>query len=303
MEFRAGLAPGLLASVRSVDEARVALAAGVDVIDLKEPSAGALGAVTPAVARAVARLVASPFETPAARASQGEATSQKRPHPEEGASRSEGPVSKGEVATRPLVSATIGDHAFTPEAVVPAVRAIAAAGVDIVKVGLFDGDVPRTLDALRPVVAGGVRLVAVMFADRAPDLALLPVLRAAGFLGAMLDTADKTACGLRARLDDATLARFVTAAKREGLLCGLAGSLRLDDIAPLAALRPDYLGFRGALCRAGRDGSLDPGRLDAVRKALRSAASSATATAGRQRATPSRTPNVAPLASTAPAST
>ena len=31
-------------------------------------------------------------------------------------------------------------------------------------------------------------------------------------------------------------------------MAGLAGSLRMDDINPLLALKPDYLGFRGALC-------------------------------------------------------
>jgi uncharacterized protein (UPF0264 family) len=268
--------PGLLASVRSLDEARIVLAAGVDVIDLKEPSAGALGAVSQDVARAVVTL-------------------SRRERVASGSEPGEG--------NRPLVSATIGDLPFTPEAIVPAVRAMAATGVDIVKIGLFDGDVDRTLDALRPIARGGVRLVAVMFADRAPDLALLPSLRDAGFLGAMLDTADKKSGSLRAHLDGASLARFVAAARRQRLLCGLAGSLRLEDIAPLAVLGPDYLGFRGALCRAGRDGALDPGRLVAVRQALRSAASNATATAGKQRVVPSRTDADAPLPRTAPAST
>ena len=36
--------PGLLVSVRSADEAIAALAGGADVIDVKEPNRGALGA-------------------------------------------------------------------------------------------------------------------------------------------------------------------------------------------------------------------------------------------------------------------
>ena len=242
---------GLLASVRSLHEARVALAAEVDVIDLKEPAGGALGAVPLAVARLVAAL-----------------------------------------PRRPTVSATIGDLPFTPEAVLPAVRAMAATRVDVVKIGMFDGDKAATLAALKPLCAEGIRLVAVLFADRAPDLALLPRLRAAGFHGAMLDTADKGGGGLRRHLTERQLRAFVKAARSGGLLCGLAGSLALDDIPSLADLRPDYLGFRGALCADGRAGALDPARLEAVRQALRRAASDATATAGRQRATPSRKPRV-----------
>lgn len=240
---------GLLASVRSLHEARIALAAGVDVIDLKEPSEGALGAVPLPVARLVAAL-----------------------------------------PNRPVVSATIGDLPFTADAVVPAVRAMAATRVDIVKVGIFAGDHTATLVALKPLCVEGIKLVAVMFADRQPDPALLPRLAAAGFHGAMLDTADKTGGGLRRHLTQGSLKRFVVAARGARLLCGLAGSLAIEDIAPLAALAPDYLGFRGALCARGRADALDPARLDAVRQALRRAASTATATAGRHRATSSHRP-------------
>ncbi|MBY0228781.1 MAG: (5-formylfuran-3-yl)methyl phosphate synthase, partial [Gemmataceae bacterium] len=35
--------PGLIVSVRSADEARIALENGADLIDVKEPSRGALG--------------------------------------------------------------------------------------------------------------------------------------------------------------------------------------------------------------------------------------------------------------------
>ena len=45
---------GFLASVASLPEARIVHATGVDVIDLKNPARGALGAVEPAVARVVA---------------------------------------------------------------------------------------------------------------------------------------------------------------------------------------------------------------------------------------------------------
>jgi uncharacterized protein (UPF0264 family) len=77
------------------------------------------------------------------------------------------------------------------------------------------------------------------------------VLALAGCRGVMLDTADKRAGGLRRYLDDAALGAFVRRARDLGLLSGLAGSLRLDDVPPLLALQPDYLGFRGALCCAG----------------------------------------------------
>lgn len=49
--------PGLLVSVRSVAEAAIALAAGADLIDVKEPAQGSLGKAGDAVIRAVVQAV------------------------------------------------------------------------------------------------------------------------------------------------------------------------------------------------------------------------------------------------------
>jgi uncharacterized protein (UPF0264 family) len=220
---------GFLASVRSAEEALIALAGGAHIVDVKEPSAGALGRVDGESLAAIVRTIGG---------------------------------------TRP-VSATIGDVALDPDTVVAAVRETAASGVEIVKIGLFDGDLDGTLAALAPLTSAGLRLVAVVFADRAPDLAILvPRCAAAGFAGIMLDTADKSAGPLTAHLSRDRLARFVAAARGHGLLSGLAGALRLADIPALATLGADYLGFRSALTHGGRDGGIDLAAVEAVRRAL-----------------------------------
>jgi (5-formylfuran-3-yl)methyl phosphate synthase len=242
---------GFLASVVSVAEAEIALAGGADILDLKDPSKGALGALAPAT---IADVVAH-------------------------------------VAKRRVVSATAGDLPMEPAIVCNAVRRLSALHVDIVKVGLFPGrDVRTCISALREEVGRGVRLVAVMFADQRPDFSLIPRIREAGFAGVMLDTAGKSSGGLRGHLPREGLKAFVEAAARNALMSGLAGSLRLEDVAPLAVLEPDYLGFRGGICGDGRQSPLNPDRLRAVRTAIdrandhQRAARTATAAAGAQRA-------------------
>jgi uncharacterized protein (UPF0264 family) len=242
---------GFLASVTSMQEAEIALAGGADILDLKDPSRGALGALPAEIVTACVAVI----------------------------------------ARRRIVSATAGDLAMEPELVSKAVQRLAACGVDIVKIGLFPGgDVSACISALREETARGTRLVAVMFADQAPDFSLIGPLREAGFVGVMLDTADKSAGGLRRHLDGDMLADFVEAARSIGLMSGLAGSLHLEDVAPLAALGPDYLGFRGGICDHGRQSALSPERLRAVRTAIdhgnihQRAARMATAAAGAQRA-------------------
>ena len=246
---------GFLASVTSAAEAEIVLSAGTNIIDLKDPRSGALGALPAPIIREAVRAVAG----------------------------------------RRTLSATAGDLPMRPRLVADAVARIADLGVDIVKVGLFPGGDPLAcIAALAQEAARGTRIVAVLFADQSPDFAIVDRLRQGGFAGAMLDTADKSAGGLRRHLGDTVLADFVARVSRSGLLCGLAGSLGLADIAPLARHAPDYLGFRGALCKDGRSSTLDPDRVRAVRAAIDqadhhpSAARIATAAAGAQRAAHSR---------------
>ncbi len=219
---------GFLASVASVDEARVVLEAGADVVDLKSPAHGVLGALPIPVAREVVALVAG----------------------------------------RKTVSAASGDLPPDPMIVRNAVRNVRAAGVDIVKVGLFGrAGRPGLLHALGEEAGQGTCIVAVLFADREDDLtAELAGIARHGLRGVMLDTCDKSGRGLRALRDDRELGRFVAVARGFGLLTGLAGSLRAGDIDPLLTLAPDYLGFRGALCGAGkRDGAIDALAVRAIR--------------------------------------
>jgi uncharacterized protein (UPF0264 family) len=229
MTAQDGTTTGLLASVASVDEAGLAIGLGADIVDLKDPAQGALGAwAVPELGRAVARWGGSA-----------------------------------------LLSATTGDLPMAPAVLARAAAAVAASGVALVKVGFFAGGDPAACArGLAPLAGRGVRLVAVMMADQRPDPGLLEVLAEARFAGAMLDTADKRAGGLRQHWAATELASFVDRARALGLMTGLAGSLRLADIPPLLALRPDYLGFRGALCRGDRAGALDAAAFAAVRAAV-----------------------------------
>ena len=235
----------LLASVRTAEEALIAEAGGADIIDLKEPAQGALGRLPDVTIRPILRAVAG----------------------------------------RRITSATIGDMPLGSGTVPVAVRTMAATGVDIVKLGMFAGDVAATLAALSPAARDGIRMVAVFFGDRKPDFSIIARCADAGFYGVMLDTVDKSAGPLTRHLDLSTLAEFIAAARRERLFVGLAGSLGAGDLLALMPLAPDYLGFRSALTTGGRAGPLDAEAVARLRAALDAPLmSSATVTAGAQSA-------------------
>lgn len=223
----------LLASVQTLKEAQLALTLGVDIVDLKQPTRGALGALEPQAVREIVSWVDG----------------------------------------RCPVSATIGDLPLYPEQVVNAASTMAQTQVDYIKIGFFvEGDWQATLAQLSVLAVQGHALIAVLFADAQTPMYPLSAFKAAGFKGVMLDTQDKARGSLTQLLPIATLAEFVVEAKQQGLLCGLAGSLRITDIKPLLPLHADYLGFRGALCeQQQRTADLNPVAVQAVKQALQEA--------------------------------
>jgi uncharacterized protein (UPF0264 family) len=222
--------PRLLVSVRSVHEALAAAESGAHFIDLKEPAAGALGGLP---IRRIARIV---------QALRGL-------HP--GAP----------------ISATIGDlPADSPDEILRRVAAVAACGVDYVKVGIAAvAGVKAGEQLLERLARCGAAVVPVLIADDAIDERLVDVaLRADAFPALMLDTSDKRGGSLLQRHAAGALAAFIEHARSRGCLAGLAGALRADEVPSLLALAPDFAGFRSAVCAGDRAGALDAQRVRAL---------------------------------------
>lgn len=225
----------MLVSVRSVEEALAAANGGADFIDLKEPRDGALGGLPLATIREVV-----------------------------GALRQRG--------SRLPISATIGDLPMREVAhIMSLVAAVAACGVDYVKVGIErDAGAATVIDALADC---GAPVVPVFVADRGLDDAL--VARACAVLpafpGIMIDTADKRVGTLFDVLPSATLQRFIAMVRASGSMVGVAGALRSTNVDQLAALQPDFAGFRSAVCTGDRASRLDAVRVRELSERLRAA--------------------------------
>ncbi len=263
----------MLVSVRDLAEAREALRAGVDFIDLKEPSAGALGGLALPVIRAVV----------AALRADGRAEGVARPDSEGRGERAgsragavfghadagvSGTAQAGVRAHGPLISATIGD---LPPAAIDDIRAralaVAACGVDLVKVGV-PGRGAAACAVLEALAALPLAIVPVLIADDGLDAAVIDAACTPAFAAVMADTQAKRAGSLLELLGTDALAAFIDRAHAAGRMVGLAGALRLADLAQLAHLRPDFAGFRSAVCDGSREGRLDPLRLLALRAAI-----------------------------------
>jgi len=225
----------MLVSVRDVHEALLAAQGGADFIDLKEPRDGALGSLPVATVAAIVHAL-----------------------------RGQG----GRLVRSLPISATIGDLPMTDIAVIlERVDALAACGVDYVKVGIER--VEQAAAVLDALAGSGHAIIPVFICDRGLHLEAVAHACALGFPAMMVDTADKLAGSLFDVLSDAELRRFVAMVRASGALAGLAGALRRPQLAALRALGPDFAGFRSAVCSGDRRGALDTERLHALALAFR----------------------------------
>lgn len=241
--------PGLLVSVRDASEALVALAGGADVIDVKEPSRGALGPADPQTIAAVVRAVNGRVPVTAAA---GELLD----------------IARSADATSPFCQPTS----------IPT-------GVSLFKIGLAGcGTMSNwptiwrqaiaTLTASAPSRAA--RPVAVVYADwrtaGAPDPDR--VLSAAIEIGCpalLIDTWDKSAGVLFDHWPMVELNKCLRRARAQEMVVVLAGSLAGQSFSTAVRLLPDLVAVRGAACEAGRGGTLSLARVRSLRQAITAA--------------------------------
>ena len=223
----------LLVSVTDAAEARLAVAGGVDIVDVKNPAEGSLGAPTPGVIAQVRD--ALPAELP--------------------------------------LSAAIGDLPCLAGTAALAALGAARSGAVYVKLGLFGAsgtaDAVAVLRAAQDAVGDDAAVVAVAYADAArvpsrplPPSELVAAARRAGVRGCLIDTAIKDGSGLLSWIAADTLAELVAAAHAAGLELALAGELRAHDLPTVRATGADIAGVRSAACHEGRrTAALDPARI------------------------------------------
>jgi len=216
----------LLVSVVSAEEARRALAGGADIIDVKDPGEGALGAPAPRVLSEVVRAVG---------------------------------------AAAP-VSVALGDLPGLPHTAALAAHGAALSGARYVKVGLrgvreLDGAV-EVMRAVTDALGTETAAIAAAYADAdaldppaLPPACLPELVHRAGISGALVDTFLKDGRGLYSWLSESELGELIARTRNQGASFGVAGQLTRGQLRRVAA---DVVGVRSAVCRGGdRAGELD----------------------------------------------
>ena len=211
----------LLVSVRSAAEAAIAVAGGADVVDVKEPARGPLGAADAAVLAEIAAVVAGRVPLSAA---------------------------LGELRDGPLP---------LPSEIAGQLRFIKLGLAGCARMARW----PDRWQQAAAWYHASVTRVAVIYADwqaaGAPTPTDTLAWAAESGCGALLvDTYEKRGRGLIDLWRLEAIAELVEAARDHGLPLALAGSLSAEAIQRLLPLEPALIGVRGAACIGGREGRL-----------------------------------------------
>lgn len=210
----------LLISPTNVEEAKEAIAGGADIIDVKNPKEGALGANYPWVIKSIRDITPRNLE----------------------------------------VSCTLGEVPNLPGSISLAALGAASLGVDYIKVGLSGlrnlEDAVSLLQNVSKAVKGcnpNIKVAATGYADAEKigsiDPLMLPEIATRAQIDiAMIDTSTKDGRNLFDYLSTTQIREFVDSTHKKGLKAALAGSLRKQDLTAVYNLGADIAGMRSAAC-------------------------------------------------------
>ncbi|MFX1514577.1 MAG: (5-formylfuran-3-yl)methyl phosphate synthase [Promethearchaeota archaeon] len=221
----------LLISPRSLDEAQKVIAGGADIVDIKNPAEGSLGAGSPRLIKAVKKLTGDKTE----------------------------------------VSAALGDiSVWMPGTIGLAAYGAMQAGANYVKMGALKINEQQAIDTAKACVSalnGSCSMVIAAYADasRVNGLSPLKIPQIATSTNshvAMIDTAIKDGRGLLKNMKTYTLRKFIKESHGYGLKVALAGEVKLAEIELLKSLETDIIGLRSAVCENGqRNASINEARI------------------------------------------
>lgn len=210
----------LLISPSNLQEARAAIEGGADIIDVKNPKEGSLGANFPWVIKEIKSILPRGIE----------------------------------------LSATLGDLNFKPGTASLAAYGAASLGVDYIKAGFLIAEKKEAQELASKISNAvqnfDVRVVFAGYADYREIGSISPFLlpevaSEAGAHAVMIDTARKNR-GLLTYFKVAELEKFIHLAHGCDLKAALAGSLKMGDAKLLKNTDVDIIGVRSLVCIGDR---------------------------------------------------
>ncbi len=208
----------LLVSPVDLSEAMAASVGGADIIDVKNPAEGSLGANYPWVIEEIKKALP--------------------PHAQ--------------------ISATIGDLTGKPAAASQAAYGLSKIGVNYIKAGLLVSnpkDAEKIAESITKATENtNSKIILAAYADYKDTGTINPqtlpdIAENAGASGVMIDTHRKNGKTLFDHMTTEELKHFVDTAKEKQLITALAGTIQKHHLPKLKEINPDIIGIRSAVCK------------------------------------------------------
>jgi uncharacterized protein (UPF0264 family) len=234
----------LLVSPKDVEEAKAVIRGNADIVDVKNPKEGSLGANFPWIIKSIRELV------------------------------------EEEKGNGMKMSAAIGDFDYKPGTASLAALGAASVGADYIKVGLYRVKTRQeAIDLLSGVVKAvkdydkGKKIVSAFYSDYTRINSVSPfeiaeIGKEVEIDVAMVDTGVKDGRSTLEFLSEEELKVFVSDSKALGLETALAGSLTFEDIPAIKRINPNILGVRGMVCGGNREDSVKAELVSKLRKTV-----------------------------------
>jgi (5-formylfuran-3-yl)methyl phosphate synthase len=230
----------LLVSPMNIDEARSALIGGADILDVKNPKEGSLGANFPWTIRQIADMAGGMVP----------------------------------------ISATIGDLDYKPGTASLAALGAAFSGADYIKAGMLGiRTADQAEDILSSIVKSvkefdpRKKVVAAAYSDykRVGSLSPMVLPEVAIKVGAdlvMVDTAIKDGRSTFEFMSQSDLEDFINSAHICGEEVAIAGTIGFQHLEILKVLRPDIIGVRGIVCGGDRQDTIKAELVEKLKELL-----------------------------------
>ncbi len=223
----------LLVSPISVEEARIALDGGADIIDVKNPKEGSLGANFPDVIQSVKRAITKPMSVAIGDFNYKPGTASLAALGASVAGADYIKIGLFDVQTREQAS-EMTEHVTKAVKQYDSKKKVVICGYS---------DYNR-INSISPFELPGI------VGDAGADVV-------------MVDTGVKDGRSTLEFMDLGKLESFVDLAHSHGLEAAIAGSLKFEDIDALKEVSPDIIGVRGCVCGGDRNSSI---KLELVRE-------------------------------------
>lgn len=200
---------GFLASVKNIEEAKKIRMLGIDIVDFKKVDDGPLGFVGTNIIKKVRNLLCDQ-----------------------------------------VISVTMGNDSNPYNRnYIDNINVVIENKIEYLKIGLFDSaEINKHEKLIEEINFLGTKPICVIFADYSFDLSIIQAIIDVGYKGIMIDTCHKNSKSTLDLINKKDIKKFVEIVKRNNLICGLSGSLKLHHISELKNIDVDFLGFRGQLC-------------------------------------------------------